>query len=204
MRVRALLCSTLLSMAFTAPALLHAQFQEPTKEELQMTSDPKAPGAAAVYLNIEEITDDPLHHHSFYARIKVLQEKGKELATVEIPYQRGSFKVTFIQGRTIHPDGTVIPLTGKPEDLLAAKSADKQIGRMVFNLPSVEVGSILEYRYRLEYDDNHFSSPSWQIQRPYFVHKAHYAFTPFKAFLNGKQNATSDYLWMPKATKLTP
>jgi hypothetical protein len=61
----------------SAPAtLVRAQFQQPTDEELKMTSDPKAQGAAAVYLNVEEITDDSHHFHSFYARIKVLQEKG--------------------------------------------------------------------------------------------------------------------------------
>lgn len=183
----------------TFPVFLQAQFQEPTKEELQMTSDPKAPGAAAVYLNIQEITDDPMHYHSFYARIKVLQDKGKELATVELPYLRGDSKVTDIHARTIHSDGTVIPLAGKPEDLLIAKGKDNKgedrtIGRKVFTLPSVEVGSILEYSYQLRYDDNHFSSPWWRLQYDYFVHKEHYAFTPFKAFLKGEQNATSHFL----------
>src|SRR5580704_4497012 len=127
--MRVLVCFSALILSVAFPVLLHAQFQEPTKEELAMTEDPKAPGAAAVYLNLEEITDDPLHYHSFYARIKVLQEKGKELATVELPYQRGDFKVTDIHGRTIHADGTVIPLTGKPEDLLISKGADKTFGR---------------------------------------------------------------------------
>ena len=146
MRISVLARNALLLLAIASPALLLAQFQQPTDEELKMTSDPKAPGAAAVYLNVEEVTDDPLHYHSFYARIKVLLEKGKELATVEIPYQRGNFKVDDIKARTIHSDGTVIPLAAKPEDLLASKTTDKQIGRMVFTLPSVEVGSILEYR----------------------------------------------------------
>ncbi|HLY41128.1 MAG TPA: DUF3857 domain-containing protein [Terracidiphilus sp.] len=193
MRIRLFAVALFSALGFFATSL-HAQFQEPTKDELQMTSDPKAPGAAATYLNVEEITDDPLHYHSFYARIKVLQEKGKDLATVEIPYQHGNYKVTDIRGRTIHSDGTIIPLEGKPEDLLTSKFGDKQLARLVFTLPSAEVGSILEYRYQLRYDDNHYSSPSWQIQRPYFVHKAHYAFTPFKAFLKGAQNVTSQFL----------
>jgi len=60
-----------------------------------------------------------------------------------------------------------------------------QINSKVFTLPSVEVGSILEYRYDLRYDDDHVSSPTWEIQRPYFVHHARYTFTPFKAFLPG-------------------
>jgi hypothetical protein len=193
MRLYAVLHASALLLS-TAPVVLHAQFQEPTREELQMTADPKAPGAAAVYLNITETTDDPLHYHSFYARIKVLQEKGKELATVDLPYQRGDFKITDIKGRTIHADGTVIPLTGKPDDLLITKSGDKNLGRKVFTLPSVEVGSILEYAYQLRYDDNHYSSPFWEMQREYFVHQEHYSFTPFKAFLKGSQNQTSHFL----------
>jgi transglutaminase-like putative cysteine protease len=168
-----------------------AQFQTPTDEELKMTSDPKAPGAAAVYLNIEEVANDPLHYQSVYARIKVLTEKGKELATQEVPYLKGNFKITDIKARTIHSDGTIIPLAGKPEDLLVSKSGDQQIERKVFTLPSVEVGSILEFTYTIRYDDNHYSSPMWEIQRDYFVHKAHYQFTPERSFTPGAQVASS-------------
>src|ERR1700686_1070609 len=70
------------------PLLSHAQFQAPTPEELKMTSDPKAPGADAVYLYREETEDDPHHFRTVYARIKVLTEKGKELATVQVAYHR--------------------------------------------------------------------------------------------------------------------
>jgi hypothetical protein len=73
---------------------------------------------------------------------------------------------------------------------------------MVFALPGVEVGSILEYRYAIRYDDNRYSSPTWEIQRPYFVHEAHYAFTPFKAFLPGQQNVTSQVLVDSKGNSL--
>ena len=197
MRLSAFVRHLPLLLAFTSPALMLAQFQQPTSEELKMTADPKAPGAAAVYLNVEEVTSDQLHYQSFYARIKVLTEKGKELATVDVPpYLRGTSKITDIKARTIHSDGTVIPLVGKPEDLLVVKGKNKegeqvQVNRKVFTLPSVEVGSILEYTYTIQDDDNISSSPRWEIQRPYFVHKAHYSFLPFKAFLPGLQNQTS-------------
>jgi hypothetical protein len=184
----------MLLMAVVSPLVACAQFQEPTAEELKMIADPQAPGAAAVYLNFEEIANDPLHYQSYYARIKVLQEKGKELATVELPYLFGNTKITDIKGRTIHADGSIVPLNVKPEDLLISKSGEVKINRKVFTLPSVEVGSILEYHYDLRYDDDRFSTPEWKIQRPYFVHKAHYSFTPFKGFLPGSQNATSRYL----------
>ena len=147
-------------------------------------------------LTINEVANDPIHYQSTYARIKILTEKGKDLATVELPYLRGNFKIEDIKGRTIHPDGTVIPLTVKPEDLMVSKTGETQIGKKVFSLPSVEVGSILEYSYEIRYDDDEFSSPEWEIQRPYFVHKAHYQFTPFKAFMprGSADTSTSMYL----------
>jgi hypothetical protein len=183
MRTRASLNVTLLLLTCASPALVRAQFQEPTQEELKMTFDPKAPGADAVYLYREETTDDTLHFHSYYERIKVLTEKGKELATIHVPYEHGSFKVTDIRGRTIHPDGSIVPLTSKPTDLVDEKSAALQVNTMVFTLPSAEVGSILEYRLQLRYDDNIVVEPNWHIQQPYFVHKAHYMFNPAQAGL---------------------
>lgn len=194
MRKSAFLRSFVVCLSIASQSVLFAQFQAPTDEELKMTSDPKAPGAAAVYLDFEETTDDLLHYYGIYARIKILQEKGKELATVELPYLKSISEVAGIEGRTIHSDGVVVPLTGKPEDLLVAKTGDMQLKRKVFTLPSVEVGSIIEYRYRLRYDEDRFSSPDWEIQKPYFVHKAHYVFTPFKAFLHGSDNETYMFL----------
>lgn len=180
MESRLVLLSSLCCLTIAFPTALHGQFQAPTKEELEMTSDPGAPGADAVFLYREERTDDNLHYQADYVRIKVLTEKGKELATVRIPYERRSFKVTDIQGRTIHRDGTIVPLTAKPSDLTDIKTKDFQVNSMVFTLPSVEVGSILEYRLQKRYDDATVSSPMWEIQQPYFVHKAHYFFEPSK------------------------
>ena len=189
-----------LAVIFTAtllcPSILRAQFQPPTPEELKMTEDPKAPGAAAVYLNIAEEDNDPMHYQSYYARIKVLTEKGKELSTVDLPYIRGDWKITDIKARTIHPDGTIIPLEGRPEDLMTSKSGDRQIARRVFNLPKVEIGSILEYRYQLRYDDHHFSSPLWEIQKNYYVHNAHYSFIPFQAYQPGPKGQQSSSMYL--------
>jgi len=184
MRISNCLRAAVLLLVVALPIVLQAsEFQEPTPEELKMTSDPAAPGVAAVYLYYEEKDNDPLHYKSIYARIKVLTDKGKDLATVDLPYVRNGYKVTNISGRTIHPDGTVVKLTGKPENLMTLKSGDREIARKVFTLPSVTVGSILEYRYQIHYSDTHFSSPFWLIQKKYYVHKAHYQFIPFTNFM---------------------
>jgi hypothetical protein len=183
MRISVFLRTLPLLLLLASPIALLAQFQQTAEEELKMTTDLKAPGADAVYLNIEEIANDPLHYLSFYTRIKVLTEKGKELATVNLPYLKGNFQITDIKGRTIQPNGTVIPFVAKPEDLLISKSGNLQIERKVFTLPDVKVGSILEYRYQLQYDARHSLPPFWVIQRRYFVHHAHYSFRPSRTFM---------------------
>jgi hypothetical protein len=179
MRKSFFLHSAALLLAVVSPAVASAQFQKPTDEELKMTSDPKAPGAAAVYLDIEENDGLEPGFSEYYARIKVLAEKGKELATVEVPYFKGCEQIARIKGRTIHPDGTIVPLDVKPEDLLLIKSRDERVQRKVFTLPSVEVGSILEYRYETQYTPcGYYIALTWDVQKPYFVHKAHYAYSP--------------------------
>lgn len=210
-----------LFLGLIVPYLAQAQFQAPTKEELAMTSDPKAPGAAAVYLYREEKEDDPHHFRTVYARIKVLSEAGKEAATVHVIYRKqfvfnavsssssrmgsatanhwdapdinhagvdrdpystvGHVEVAAIEGRTIHPDGSIVSLTGSPSDLLKVSQAGDVLNEMTFNMPSVDVGSILEYRYQVRYD-RFQAAPDWQIQQPYFVHKAHYLFIPAEQF----------------------
>jgi len=239
-----------LVMAGTAlPVVAHAQFGTPSKEELQMTTDPKVPDAGAVILDREETTDDPHHFATIYARIKILSDKGLSAATVHIPYTRNyvyhasgdnssrmgsgfanhwdapnvnhsgedqpndvdSYNVktdiSAIEGRTIHPDGTVVPLTGSPADLLKVKRGRNQINEVTFTLPSVEVGSIIEYRYQVRYD-RYESAPDWEIQKPYFTHHAHFAFTPDERFSParlkaGSAGVTNSGLFDPNGETLT-
>ncbi|HEX4577170.1 MAG TPA: DUF3857 domain-containing protein, partial [Edaphobacter sp.] len=165
-------------LALSAPLAL-AQWTVPTPEELSTISQPEVPGAAAVYLYREEITDDHLHMFSIYTRLKVLTEKGKEYSNVELHYARvndgANITIDNIQGRTIHPDGSIIPFAGKPFDKLVEKAGGVKVMSKVFTMPDVEVGSIIEYRYKLHYDDQYFMHPDWYIQSDLFTRKAHYS-----------------------------
>jgi hypothetical protein len=201
---------TLAALSLLPPCAAQ-KFQQPTKEELQMTSDPKAPGAEAVYLYLQSETDNRNHYQSIYARIKVLTEKGKEWATVEVPYIPGYMEPPIIEGRTIHADGTVIPLAGKASDLLVYKGNRNHVKVSVFNLPSVEVGSILEYKWSLpmtggqvsgvadQADEGYFSSalagmvPNWDVQQPIYVHKAHFYWNPFNDLETGTLGSEVDH-----------
>ena len=72
----------------------------------------------------------------------------------------------------------MVPLTAKPSDLMEIKTKDFQENNVVFTLPGVDVGSIVEYRLRLERNQEWRFLPTWEIQRPYFIRKAHYYFRP--------------------------
>jgi hypothetical protein len=224
MSFRGLFVLGILITGAAAPLSLFGQVQAPTQEELKMTSDPKAPGAAAVYLYREETEDDVHHFRTVYARLKVLTDAGKSLATVHVsypqvlayyatgdnsshmssgdanqfdapdinqigndqPYDTDTYatnvEVKILDARTIHPDGTVIPFPSGPGSLTKVNTGAGQQKEVTFTLPAVEAGSILEYRYQVRYD-RFQSAPEWQIQQPYFVHKAHYLFVPSEQFL---------------------
>lgn len=156
------------------------QWTVPTPEELSMTSQAEVPGASAVYLYKEQTAEDQYRMWSYYYRVKVLTEGGKDLANVELPYVAGSsgWSIDSIAGRTVHPDGTSTPFAGKPYDKVIERSNGFKANAKVISLPSVEVGSILEYRYKLHYDDSYFVPPEWYIQSSVFVRKAHYSWHP--------------------------
>lgn len=135
-------CFLVILACLSGSTLVQGQFQEPTADELRMTADPKAPGAPAVYLYLEERTDNAIHFHSYYARIKVLTEKGLEAATVYVPYERGPFEVAAIQGRTIHPDGSIVTLKAKPADLMAYKRSGQQASNTSAMLPDGSIWTL--------------------------------------------------------------
>jgi Domain of Unknown Function with PDB structure (DUF3857)/Transglutaminase-like superfamily len=184
-------------------AFAWSEWKDPTPDELKMTSYPADPDAPAVYLFREEKVDDSIHIHSLYARVKILSEKGKEMfGDIEIPYDARYSKIRDVAGRTIHSDGTVIPFTGKPYDKLLMKEGNEKVMAKVFSMPDVQVGSILEFRWILGYDDNYFVPPHWYIQQDVPLLKAHYHFLPTTHELSstdalGHENVVNSLLYSP-------
>ncbi|MBS1816016.1 MAG: DUF3857 domain-containing protein [Acidobacteria bacterium] len=203
--IRRAMLSGMLSAMVCIPAFAGDQWTTPTKEELTMTSQPEVPGAPAVYLYREETQEDALNMWSVYIRLKVLTERGKEYADVKLESFKGSdgfeFQVSDIAGRTIQPDGTVVPFTGKPYEKLVEKSGEGKVMAKVFSLPAVQVGSILEYRYKLRFPDHWFSRPTWYPQRDLYVRKAHFMWKPTSHELvsneNGHEAISNGIAWAP-------
>jgi hypothetical protein len=184
--VRVALVRFLPVVAVIVLSSIHAQANawiQPTPEELQMTAEPTAPGAPAIFLYREEKADDKIHIHTTYVRLKILTEKGKQYADQEINYQGGKFTITGVDGRTIHSDGTVIPFKGKPYQKLVKKNGKEKYKATVFTLPDVQVGSIIEYSYTLGYESNLVVAPRWYLQGPLYTRKAHFYFLPSERVL---------------------
>lgn len=173
-------CLSMLLITASAPALASDTWVTPTPEELKMTSIPEVPGASAVYLKLEQTADDRLHMFSNYVRLKVLTEGGKEFANVDLPYFASyeGASIDDVAGRTIAPDGTVTMFTGKPYDKLIAKNGGLKLKTKVFTLPGVQVGSILEYRFKVHYGDGYFINPNWYIQSELYLKSGHYQWIP--------------------------
>ena len=196
--VLSLLCSIVVA------ASAHGQWTAPSADELSMTSDPHVPGAPAIYLYREEITQDALHVFSIYVRMKILTEQGKRYGTIELPYATtsdgGGRSVEDITGRTIHKDGSIVPFTGKPMKKMVQKSDTIRFMTKVFSLPEVEVGSILEYRYNLRTGDKFFSAPDWYVQSELFTRKAYFKWKPTSETLVDRDDGdqlTSGISWFP-------
>jgi hypothetical protein len=187
----------LLSFAvFLSTPGIAADFPPINPAELKITSLPSQPGAAAFILAHEEKDDDQLHYHSVYLRIKVLTEAGRENANVELPYNNRTFDIAGIHGRTIHSDGTVIPFEGKPFEKVVIKGKDIRYKVKAFTMPDVQVGSIIEYKYEIRYDDNLLYAPKWTLQESMFQQHLHFTFKPWnREVMLAHGRVGSGYAW---------
>jgi hypothetical protein len=172
----------LVCIFLTLPA--RADWPPISPEELKMTELSQQKGAPAVVLLREEVADDPKNNHSVFMRIKILTEAGRRYADVEIPYYRRGFRIDSISGRTVHVDGSIVPFDGKTFDKVVVKSKrghgqEIHVNVKSFTLPDVQVGSILDYRYSLRYDDNSFYAPDWIVQSDLFQKNASFKFVPY-------------------------
>jgi hypothetical protein len=148
-------------------------------EDLAMRDNPLSPGSAAMILYREMITNDPESYETHYFRIKVFTEAGKKWGDVEIPYLKGSFRVTDLKARTVHPDGSIVNFDGRVFDKVVVKSRQLSYLAKTFTLPDVQVGSILEYRYKVSWDLRQLNPPRWYVQHKLFTRKAHFSVKPY-------------------------
>jgi Domain of Unknown Function with PDB structure (DUF3857) len=171
-----LLSLSLLFLVSFCRAYAFDDWQPINPDELKMTADAAHQGDAIILYH-EETADDMTRHRYVYKRLKVLTEKGKDRASVEIPYDAKYVGVTDIRARTIAPDGTITPLTGKAFNSTIVKAEGIKYLAKTFTLPNVQVGSIIEWKYT-EYWDNWVFAPHWVVQDDLLTKRAKFTFVP--------------------------
>jgi len=151
-------------------------------EELKMTSVPEAPGAPAIFLYREVDRKDLGKGNTEYnyARIKILTEEGRKYANVEIPYRRGTTAISGIRARTIRPDGTIANFDGKVYEKTISKVGGVNVLAKTFSLPDVQVGSIVEYHFNYDLEDDYVFGSLWVLSEELFTKKAKFTLKPYQ------------------------
>src|SRR5579859_6745532 len=177
----ALLCALTCLAAHSLFAL--DDWQPVTQEDLKLTSA-DAHGANAIILYREEVSDDNRRSRTEYIRTKILTEKGKDYANVELVYSGKYFRLNDLKARAIAPDGTITPFTGKAFDKIIAKGQGVKYLAKSFTIPNVQAGSIIEYRYAEYWGDGPneglLYAPHWSVQNELAQRRAKFTFIPFK------------------------
>lgn len=175
------------------PAVSRAQgFPPLSPEDLKMTSEPKAPGAPAIILFREVDRDDSGRidvHENHYYRAKILTEEGRKYANVEIEFNKTHQEVVGIKARTIRPDGSTVEFDGKVYEKTIEKAQGLKYLVKAFSLPDVQVGSVIEYSYALDWNDrSQYGSPwvfligsQWIVSESLFTRKAKFTLKPYQS-----------------------
>jgi hypothetical protein len=174
--------AALLSITFT----MHARaddWQPISPEDLRMTSEPKAPKAAAIYLYRQVDRNDSSSNETIYSRIKILTEEGRKHANVEIPYMKGASSIHALQARVIRPDGSIAEFDGEVYEKPLIKARGVRMMSKSFTLPGVEVGSIIEYRYRRVMPYGWAFNSRWLLSGDLFTRRAVFSLWPAHGLL---------------------
>jgi len=152
-------------------------------EDLALKDNPKEPGAHAMILYREVEQDDQRCAMTEYVRVKIFDEAGRDYADAETePYETDVEQVADVKGRTIHPDGSIVPFEGKVYQKKYLKYRSIGLSIATFTLPDVTPGSILEYRYKIVWDKDAelWYADHWMIGARLFEKKAHFSYVPYQ------------------------
>ena len=108
-------------------------------------------GRARIILYRAVDTDNTTSTETYSYRIKILNEEGKRRGNLEIFYLENVSQVEDIAARAIAPDGTVALFHDEVMDQEIVRAKKFRSHAKVLSIPNVQVGSIIEYTYRLRY-----------------------------------------------------
>src|SRR5712671_1411502 len=156
-------------------------FQPVSPDELKLTSEAQAPGAAAILLYRQVDRDDNgrTSHEDNYFRIKILTEEGRKYADIEIPFLKQSENIVNVRARTIKPDGSIVNFDGKVFEKTIVKAKGLKYLAKTFTLPDIQVGGIIEYYYTDDFKEYSLFDSHWILSDELFTKRAQFSLKPY-------------------------
>lgn len=150
---------------------------------------------------------DKKSYRTIYRRIRILSDAGRSWADVAAPFVALNQEIKDVRGRTLLPDGAIIPL--EPDQVFektVVKTKGEEFKQRTFSLPSVTDDCIIEYMIK------YFTPgyvPQWIIQKDIPLLKAecrwyiaeigvHYLLSDFIDEIAA--NAAPNWIWLNTGT----
>ncbi len=147
------------------------EFGKPTQEELELKTYAPEPNATGVILyetgnyyaaSIVRRTAVRLVME-IHRKVKVLDAKKFDYATVEIPYYEGNgyYGEEILDYKAVTHNGSIKNYI--PEDAFYKTQKSRAVKELTFTFPNVQDGSILEYKYTIA-SPYFYNLDGWQFQ----------------------------------------
>ncbi len=167
--------------------------------DLALQDNPKSPGGDAMILYRDNSIEGDEFSATNYIRIKVFTQSGSKYGTVTVPFVKGQSQIKDVRARTIHANGETVDFDGQTFDKVLSKVRGQETLAKTFVLPSVEAGSIIEYKYREQFDPAHYFNLRWTIQGDLYTREAHFSIRP--ASFGGQTTFSFDVIGLPPDNK---
>jgi len=149
------------------------------RDDLALKDNAKQPGEDAMILYRQVDVDAQKATVNNYLRVKIFTQQGvASQADVQVPYDKAQESVQAVHGRTIQPDGSITDFDGKTFDKEIVKGSGIKYLAKTFTMPNVQPGSIIEYKYREQYDDRSYWSLGWAVQSDLYTRLARFSIKP--------------------------
>lgn len=155
-------------------------------EDLTLKDNPASPGSNAMILYRESAVNEKYaatdgSYIAEYIRKKIFTQEGTDQANVEIPFRKETSDIKDIRARTIHPDGSIVVFEGKPFEKTIAKRSGERILAKTFTLPDVKPGSIIEYKYRIQFKPEALYDEEWVLSSDLYTREGHFSILPYSS-----------------------
>lgn len=167
MMKRFALALTVLGLLWGPALAAPGQYDTP-EEILELAPTPaEFPNAATVHvLDYGELIVDPdgTMTNITHNIIKIMNDRGKGVANIQLPYNSSYQTIEITKARTILPDGTVFDVA--PEDVqeitpYAGFNLYTDIKVKAFAMPAVAPECIIDYEWKIVSEDPPFSKQFW-------------------------------------------